>query len=148
MNDLSLSKEVRTNAALMRNFLSHSIGLDSLFDRLISFDSNPIMGSFPPCNIIKDEGKTFVELALAGYSKEDIEVVVEDGVLSIKGTGYSERKGDTEVHRGIASRRFNRSFSLGEHVEVNSAELKDGLLTVELEEVLPPEKQPKTIEIK
>ena len=87
-------------------------------------------------------------MALAGYSKDDIKVVVEDNVLSVEGTGYSERKGDTEVLRGIASRRFNRSFSLGEHVEVNSAELKDGLLTVELEEVLPPEKQPKTIEIK
>ena len=148
MNDLSLTKETRTNAALVRNFLSHSIGLDGLFDRLISFDGNPIMGSFPPCNIIKDEGKTFIEMALARYSKDDIKFGVEDNVLSVEGTGYSERKGDTEVLRGIASRRFNRSFSLGEHVEVNSAELKDGLLTVELEEVLPPEKQPKTIEIK
>jgi len=137
---------ITNNEKLMRDFFSQSIGLDSLFDRLVSFKQ--IKPSFPPYNIIREGNKTFVEMALAGYCKDDIEVVVEDGVLSVKGTGYSERKGDSEVHRGIASRTFTRSFSLGEHVEVNSAELKDGMLTVELEEVLPPEKQPKTIEIK
>ncbi len=134
------------NEKLMRDFLSHSIGLDSLFDRLIHFKE--VKPNFPPYNIIRDGSKTFIELALAGYSKDDVTVVVEDGVLCIEATGYSERKGESEVHRGIASRRFSRSFSLGEHVEVNSAELKNGMLTVELEEVLPPEKQPRTIEIK
>ena len=139
-----MSNLITKNDQLMRDFFSHSIGLDNLFNRLVSFNQP----SFPPYNIIRDENKTFIEMALAGYSKDDVTVVVEDGVLSIEATGYSERKGDNEVHRGIASRRFSRSFSLGEHVEVNSAEMKDGMLTVELEEVLPPEKQPKTIEIK
>ena len=104
--------------------------------------------NFPPYNIVKDGDKTFVEMALAGYGKDDIEVVVSDGVLSVKGTGHSEREGEQDLHRGIASRRFTRSFSLGEHIEVNSAEMKDGMLTIELQEVLPPEKQPKVIEIK
>ena len=140
-----MNRLVTNNEKLMRDFLSHSIGLDSLFDRLIQFKEVP---NFPPYNIIRDGSKTFIELALAGYSKDDVTVVVEDGVLSIEATGYSERKGESEVHRGIASRRFKRSFSLGEHVEVNSAELKNGMLTVELEEVLPPDKQPKVISIK
>jgi molecular chaperone IbpA len=140
-----MSDLITKNDQLMRDFFSHSIGLDGLFDRLINFKQ--VKPSFPPYNIIRDGNKTFIEVALAGYSKEDIDIIVEDGVLSIRGTGYSERQGIGECHRGIASRRFTKSFSLGEYVEVSSAELKDGMLTVELEEVLPPEKQPKTIEI-
>ena len=131
---------------LMRDLFSYSIGFDSLFNRLSDFSR--VGNNFPPYNIIKEGAKTFVEMALAGYSRDDIEVVVADGVLSVKGTGHSEREGDKDLHRGIASRRFTRSFSLGDHVEVNSAEMKDGMLTVELQEVLPPEKQPKVIEIK
>ena len=141
-----MNRLITNNEKLMRDFLSHSIGLDSLFDRLIQFKE--VKPNFPPYNIIRDGSKTFIELALAGYSKDDVTVVVEDGVLSIEATGYSERKGESEVHRGIASRRFKRNFSLGEYVEVNSAELKNGMLTVELEEVLPPDKQPKVISIK
>jgi len=131
---------------LMRDLFSYSIGFDSLFNRLSDFSR--VGNNFPPYNIVKDGDKTFVEMALAGYGKDDIEVVVSDGVLSVKGTGHSEREGDQDLHRGIASRRFTRSFSLGEHIEVNSAEMKDGMLTIELQEVLPPEKQPKVIEIK
>jgi len=140
-----MSDLITKNDQLMRDFFSHSIGLDGLFDRLINFKQ--VKPSFPPYNIIRDGNKTFIEVALAGYSKEDIDIIVEDGVLSIRGTGYSERQGSGECLRGIASHRFTKSFSLGEYVEVSSAELKDGMLTVELEEVLPPEKQPKTIEI-
>ena len=131
---------------LMRDLFSYSIGFDSLFNRLSDFSR--VGNNFPPYNIVKDGDKTFVEMALAGYGKDDIEVVVSDGVLSVKGTGHSEREGDQDLHRGIASRRFTRSFSLGEHIEVNSAEMIDGMLTIELQEVLPPEKQPKVIEIK
>ena len=97
---------------------------------------------------MRKDNKTFVEMALAGYSKNTIDVVVEDGVLSITGKATEDTEEDsTHVHRGIASRSFERSFKLGEYVEVNSATMKDGMLTVELEEVLPPEKQPKTITI-
>jgi len=143
---LIAKKVMEENRELMGEFFLHSIGFESLFDRFSTF--KPTKHSFPPYNIIRDGSKTFVEIALAGYSKDDIEVLVEEGILSIKGIGYSERQGIGECHRGIAARRFAKSFSLGEYVEVNSAELKDGLLTVELEEVLPPEKQPKVIEIK
>ena len=135
------------NQRLFNEFFTHTIGLDTLFNQLVR-GSQVNNTNFPPYNVIRDESKTFVELALAGYSKDDVTVVVEDGVLSIEAAGYTERKGDSDIHRGIASRRFKRSFRLGEYVEVNSAKLKDGMLTVELEEVLPPEKQPRTIEIK
>jgi|TARA_Y100000401_G_C8316331_1_gene222681 molecular chaperone IbpA len=128
---------------LFKELFSNSIGMNRLFNRL----ANAEQSNFPPYNIVHENGNIFVELALAGYSKDDIEVVVEDGVLSIEGLAASSRDGDFH-HKGIASRRFKRSFSLGEHIEVKSAELKDGLLTVALQEVLPPEKQPKVIEVK
>ena len=87
-------------------------------------------------------------MALAGYSKEDISVLIEDGVLSIEGSSSKSPLSEgTEVYRGIASRKFKRSFSLGEYIEVKSADLKDGLLTVTLEEIIPEEKKPKVIEI-
>ena len=135
---------INKNDQIIRDFFSNSIGFDRLFNHLSKVDNQP----FPPYNISQDDKHTYVEMALAGYSKENINVVVEDRVLTIEGssskTPLSERQ---DIHKGIASRRFKRSFSLGEHVEVNSAELKDGLLTVIMEEVLPPEKQPKVIDI-
>ena len=128
---------------LFRDLFSNSIGMNRLFNRL----ANAEQSNFPPYNIVHDSGSIFVELALAGYNRDDIEVIVEDGVLSIEGNNNSDRDGDFH-HKGIASRRFKRNFSLGEYIEVKSAELKDGLLTIALEEVLPPEKQPTVIDIK
>jgi len=125
-----------------------SVGFDTFFDRLnTSMTACYPSTTFPPYNIVKEDNKTYIELALAGYTKEDVTVVVEEGVLVIDGD-----KGPQDVNKnvvtGIASRKFSRKFTLGEFIEVNSAELKDGMLTIELEEVLPPEKQPKHIEIK
>ena len=149
MTDMTLSR----NAKQFRDlFFPFSIGYDDLFDRLNATAENH-RGStgFPPYNVIRDGDKTYVEVALAGYNRDNVQVVVEDGVLSITGNA-GEKKNDEETttrsYRGIANRSFLKKFSLGEHVEVNSAELKDGMLTVEIQEVLPPEKQPKHIEIK
>ena len=132
---------------LFRDLFPNSIGLTRLFSQLAKAGDQ--ISGFPPYNIISEGRKTYIEVALAGYSRDDIEIIVEDGILSINGTGYSERSGDEDKpsHRGIASRRFVRKFTLGEHVEVQSAELKDGLLTVALEEVLPPERQSRVIDI-
>ena len=149
MTDMTLSR----NAKQFRDlFFPFSIGYDDFFDRLNAKAENH-RGStgFPPYNVIRDGDKTYVEVALAGYNRDNVQVVVEDGVLSITGNA-GEKKNDEETttrsYRGIANRSFLKKFSLGEHVEVNSAELKDGMLTVEIQEVLPPEKQPKHIEIK
>jgi len=142
-NSLTL---VKKNDQFRELFFPFSIGFDDFFDRLSSSVSdNP--STFPPYNILRDDVKTYIEIALAGYNKKDIDIVIEDGVLSISGQ-KDQKSSDALTYRGIANRKFIRKFSLGEHVEVNSAEIKDGMLTVELEEVLPPEKQPKRIEIK
>tara|TARA_A100001201_G_scaffold115377_3_gene99006 strand:+ start:73 stop:474 length:402 start_codon:yes stop_codon:yes gene_type:complete len=127
---------------LFRTLFSNSIGMDRVFNRLTSTETS----NFPPYNIIRHEDRVSVELAVAGYKKENISVTVNDGVLSI--TGSWEQEDKNHLHKGISTKDFKRTFSLGEYVEVKSAELKDGLLRVSLEEVLPPEKQLKEIKIK
>jgi len=89
-------------------------------------------------------------LALAGYSKDDIEVNLEEGVLSIKSKkeDKEESKDGEILHKGIAKRYFSKSFTIADDVEVKGAELKDGLLKVSLERIVPEHKQPRTIDIK
>ena len=90
-------------------------------------------------------------MALAGYSKDDIEVNLEEGVLSIKSKkeDKTEEKSDGEVlHKGIAKRYFSKAFTIADDVEVKGAELKDGLLKVSLERIVPEHKKPQTIEVK
>ena len=128
--------------SLMQHFFDRAIGFEDLHRRLNSGKQN-----FPPYNVIRDGEKTLVEVALAGYSKDDIKVVVEDATLSIEGSGDPDNEDRQHLHRGIAKRKFKTSFSLAEYVEVISADFKDGLLTVTLEQIVPEEKQPKVITI-
>ena len=109
------------------------------------------MPSFPHYNIVKtDKNKYDIEIALAGYSKKDIEVNLEEGVLSIK--SKKEEKEDTKdgevLHKGIAKRYFSKSFTIADDVEVKGAELKDGLLKVSMERIIPDHKKPRNIAIK
>jgi len=105
-------------------------------------------GSFPPYDLIKlDDDKYRLSLAVAGFTKDDITVSVEDSSLMI--TGDITEVLDAEVlHKGIAGRKFVRSFALGEYMEVTSAELKDGMLHVHVVRIVPEDKKPKTIKIK
>jgi len=107
--------------------------------------------NYPPYNIVKTGDYTHcVEVALAGYSKAEVEVIVEDKTLTIKSsdTPTTDKPKDNVIHKGIAKRAFKRVFTLADDVVVNDAVLKDGLLTVELERVVPEEKKPKVIKIK
>ena len=132
------------NKQIFNELFAHTIGLDGLFKQLVR--TNQVNSSFPPSNIVEVAGGTLVEVALAGYSKEDISVVVNEGVLSIEGAGKEDDQ-TTHIHKGIATRKFKRSFRLGEYVEVKSADFSNGLLTVTLEEIIPEEKKPKVIDI-
>ena len=133
-----------------------TVGFDNVFDhfeRMFDDDFRAIsnMPAFPHYNIVKnDKNKYDIEIALAGYNKKDIEVNLEDGVLSIK--SKKEEKEDTKdgeiIHKGIAKRYFSKSFTIAEDVEVKGAELKDGLLRVSLERIVPEHKKPRTIDIK
>lgn len=127
-----------------------TIGYEDIFDHFENLMGHNVP-NYPPYNIIKTGDYTHnIEVALAGYSKDMIEVIVEDKNLTIKSADLLADKELNKgvVHKGIAMRAFTRSFSLAEDVEVKGAELKNGLLRVSLERVVPEEKKPKTIKIK
>ena len=133
-----------------------TVGFDSVFDhfeRMFDHDLETIkVSSFPFYNIVKvEKNKYDVEMALAGYGKDDITVSLEEGVLSISSKPYADKddKDQTEYeHKGISKRYFKKSFTVADDVEVKGAELKDGLLKVRLERIVPEHKQAKTIEVK
>ena len=132
-----------------------TVGFDNVFDhfeRMFDDDFTSFSApTFPFYNIVKQgKNKYDIELALAGYSKDDIDVSLEDGVLSIKSKkeDKEESKDGEILHKGIAKRYFSKSFTIADDVEVKGAELKDGLLKVSLERIVPEHKKPQTIEVK
>tara|TARA_Y100001970_G_scaffold287614_1_gene412726 strand:- start:300 stop:659 length:360 start_codon:yes stop_codon:yes gene_type:complete len=107
--------------------------------------------NYPPYNIVKTGENTYdIELALAGFSKDDIDVEYENNVLTVKSIKKAEevQENDAVLHRGISKRMFSKSFTVSDDVEVKGAELKDGLLKVSLERIIPESKKPRTIKIK
>jgi molecular chaperone IbpA len=104
--------------------------------------------SYPPYDLFKlDEDTYRISLAIAGFSKDDIDVSVDNGTLIIKGEIVEVVDAEV-VHKGIASRKFTRSFALGEYMEVTGAEIKDGMLHINVDRIVPEEKKPKSIKIK
>jgi molecular chaperone IbpA len=121
--------------------------LASMLDQVADFGNKPST-TYPPYNIERlTENAYRITVAVAGFAKEDVEIEVKDNTLSIRG----ERKGvDAErnfLHRGIASRAFERRFQLADHVEVSSADVKNGLLSVDLKREVPERLKPRMIEI-
>jgi molecular chaperone IbpA len=125
-------------------FFRSTVGFDRLLDMLEAGDSAQ---GYPPYNIERsDENHYRITVAVAGFGEKDLNVEVTDGVLTVTG----KREGLTQatyLHQGIASRAFERSFQLAEHVEVKGAKLENGLLHVELERVVPEAKKPRRIAI-
>ena len=104
--------------------------------------------SYPPYDLIKlDEDTYRISLAIAGFSREDINVSVDNGTLIINGEIVEVTDAEV-VHKGIAGRKFVRSFALGEYMEVTGAEMKDGMLHINVDRIVPEDKKPKTIEIR
>ena len=123
------------------------LGFDHLFDELEQI-TNHAKDTYPPHNVIKaDDMKYDIELAIAGFSKDDIQIELKEHVLSIKGDREARRDQEKYVHRGISGRKFYKSFRLSEYAEVTGADLTDGILTVNIEVVLPEEKRPQQISI-
>ena len=126
-----------------------TVGFDSLvsvFDQIASFENEA--ATYPPYNIERlTENEYRITMAVAGFDKHDIEIGVNEGILSIRGEKKEAEKERAFLHRGIASRAFERRFQLADYVEVRSADVKDGLLSVELEREVPERLKPRTIEI-
>ena len=131
-----------------------SVGFDDVFDHFESMFDHPTitMGTnYPPYNIVKTGDNKFdIEVALAGYNKKDINVTSENNMLVIesKKDEKTDDKDGKVLHKGISKRYFKKSFTIAEDVEVKGAELKDGLLRVSLERIVPEHKKPRTISIK
>jgi molecular chaperone IbpA len=116
-------------------------------EKILGEDIKP--STFPPHNIIKvDENRYIVELAVAGFTKDEIEITRQDGLLKIVGMKQGEDMGNaTYLHRGIATRSFTKSITVADTVEVHSSEIKDGVLRIGLINIIPENKKPKRIEI-
>ena len=129
-----------------------SVGFDSMFDHFERmFDDGEFRSAnpYPPYNIVKTADQLYdIEVAVAGYGKKDITVNYADNLLTIKSVSKDQEDIDNVIHQGIARRHFTKSFTIADDVEVKGAELKDGLLKVSLERIVPEGKKAKTIEIK
>jgi molecular chaperone IbpA len=138
----------------------YAVGFDRVFDQLQNYaQHNAPSTGFPPYNIRKGgEYNYVIEMALAGFSKNDIEVEVEGGLLTVRSIkenqdarvvqgGFADEN-DSTLYRGISYRKFNRKFTLADDIVVNDASLENGMLKIDLERIVPEEKKPRTITIK
>lgn len=132
-------------------FYRNSIGVDRLFDRLMGqIDAGSSTQNYPPYNIVKTGENTYeIQVAVAGFTQGEVTVNVNEGQLIISGEKSSTElpEGHSYEHQGISARRFLRTFTLADYVEVSSAQSRDGILTVKLERQLPEAMKPKTIAI-
>ena len=133
----------------LHKFDPFSIGYDKMFDRFDQFNaSRSVAAGYPPYNIKKTEKNSYIlELAIAGFSKPDIDIELNDGCLTISGSTKPEESKAEFLHKGIADRSFTRKFELADSVEIKSADLINGMLKISLEYVVADNKKPKKIEI-
>ncbi len=157
-NKLAKIKEVimtSKDLSIFNSLRPFSIGFDDMFDQFESMLGNgglSMQSNYPPYNIRKTGKDAYsIEVALAGFNKKDVEVEFEDNLLTVrtKQINKSEDNVDGEIiHKGISQRQFARSFTIADDVKVGGAELKDGLLTIACERILPDHKKKRLIEIK
>ena len=141
------------NLSVWNSLRPFSVGFDSIFDEFDRMlDSTERYNSnYPPYNIRKvNENDYKIEVALAGYSKDDIELELKDSTLSIRNKQKEKivnEDANDVIHKGISTRQFERAFTISEDIKVNNAELKNGLLNIDLERIVPEEKKARLISI-
>ena len=119
------------------------VGFEHLFNEMNR--SLTTTGGYPPHNVVQiDEDNYLIEIAVAGFKQENLDVELKDSILTVTG---KKEDGRAYTHKGISSREFTRTFTLGEHVQVVGARLEDGILSIELERVIPENERPRKIEI-
>ena len=144
-NGLSIFNQLRPVTVGFDNMFDH---FERMFDGDVATFQTQV--NFPPYNIVKTGDFTYdVELALAGFSKDDITVDYADNLLTVKSVKKEKTDDDKDgvLHRGISKRMFSKAFTIADDVEVKGAELKDGLLKISLERIVPEGKKPRNIEI-
>lgn len=153
VNKESRRSEYPSISNLFPNLEAWSVGFDREW-RLLDKLQNSFMGgtsSYPPYNIKQlSEDRYEIELVVAGFTKNELQVELNNNQLSVEGSKSNEENSseNSYVYRGIAGRQFQQTFALADHVKVIGSELKDGILRIDLERELPEEKKPRFIEIK
>ena len=142
------------NLSIWNSLRPFSVGFDSIFDefdRMLE-STERYSTNYPPYNIKRVNDTDYrIEVALAGYDKDDIEVELKDSALTVRNKTKEQaidEKGNGVIHKGISTRQFERAFTISEDIKVKDAELKNGLLTIDLERIIPNEKKPRLIDIK
>jgi molecular chaperone IbpA len=126
------------------------VGFDRLFDTFETRFANQLSTNYPPHNIIKTDDTHYqIEIAIAGFKKHEVTIEVEQDMLTVRGDSETSNDSPSKqyLHRGLSSRNFVRSWQLAEHMIVNGAEIKDGILTISLEYIIPEEKKARVIDI-
>jgi molecular chaperone IbpA len=136
------------NMPSLVNFERRAIGYDRLFQQLMEMPEKDNQ-SYPPHNLIKESDTEFkIELALAGFTKEEVKVVQEEQTLTISGNNSEKEGNENILHKGIASRAFTKTFDLAENIEVTEASFENGMVIIKLRQDIPEDKMPKLIEFK
>ena len=136
--------------SVFHNINRYAIGFDHLMDHLVSLHSNNNLttNEYPPYDIIREgESNYKIELAVAGFKKDELSIQLKDNTLTIKGESNSKNSNGDYLHKNIARRSFSKSFTLAENIEVGDAEFEDGVLGVSLTHNIPEEQRPKEISI-
>ena len=134
-----------------KDFDRFFVGFDDQFNRIAKMhdDLTKNIPNYPPYNIKKTGDNTYViEIAVAGFARQDIEIELDGGNMVIKGSAKNEEEENSFLYRGIANRNFTRTFALEDQIEIKDAEMFNGMLKVFLERIIPEHKKPKKIEIK
>jgi molecular chaperone IbpA len=124
------------------------IGFNRELDRMVNVHQTATRQTYPPYDVLKLDEDTFqVSIAVAGFTKNDLVLSVDNNTLIVKGEITEVTDGEY-LHKGIAARKFTRTFALGEYMEVTGASIEDGMLNIRVDRIIPEEKKPKTIKIK
>jgi molecular chaperone IbpA len=130
-----------------KEYAPHAVGLDDVFNRLDALSGHNI--NYPPYNLIKHDSSNFtIEVALAGFKREEIEVSTEQNILRVASKVEDRDTTRTYLHKGLSKRSFNRSWQLSEDVRVQEVRFEDGLLTIDLEKIIPEHQKKTTYNIK
>jgi len=125
-----------------------TVGFDRVFDLLDRQFTNSVSTAYPPYNIIKEGENSYkIEIAVAGFREDEIDITVKDYTLTVIGEQKAQQSDSYYLHKGISSRSFTRPFTLGDHVEVKAATVQNGLLVIDLERIVPEADKPKKIPI-
>jgi len=134
---------------MFKDFDKFFVGFDDTYNRLAKMhdDVTKNIPNYPPYNIRKvEDNKYVIELAIAGFSTQDVEITLEDNKLIV--SGKSQDDSDNFLFKGIANRAFTRSFAIDDNIEINDAAMLNGMLRISLERIIPEHKKPKKIEVK